>query len=363
MSDTVPETKSIDKKEAKNSTISEELRQVLQFTQDENQKHRDYFQMLYKWTAGSLTIIVVVIGALVAFVGWHTIDDIRKQAQAATDEEIRNIRKQSHDTLIQQTNQIQQQISTRLNDEFANPVIRETVKNAARDQTDSALLPIITGEVRSQVAIGVKSEQGNVKQALLAEVHDSVEQLKPTINKRVDETVAKSVQTSVSSQVDSQITPKIRILEENAELSGLINKAQADDAQAFDRLVVLATNPQSNPQYRQTAFDVVRSVIIGHSGPIRATRKFKDQKTQDEEIALLTSPDIFVRLTALDSLPDSYWKDHLDQLYAMMTTDNSLNIRSASYFRFCSISHYEADPLDNYQANQWWLNHRKDFVK
>jgi hypothetical protein len=60
------------------SGISNELKEVLEFTASENQKHREYFQMLYRWTAGALTIIVVLISALVAFVGWHTIDDIKK---------------------------------------------------------------------------------------------------------------------------------------------------------------------------------------------------------------------------------------------------------------------------------------------
>ncbi|MBW4038739.1 MAG: hypothetical protein HIU91_07655 [Acidobacteria bacterium] len=62
------------------SGLSAELREVLAFTESENQKHRDYFQMLYKWTSGALAVMVVSIGALAAFVGWHTIDDIKKQA-------------------------------------------------------------------------------------------------------------------------------------------------------------------------------------------------------------------------------------------------------------------------------------------
>jgi hypothetical protein len=52
--------------------LSAELKQVLDFSATENQKHRDYFQMLYKQTAGALTVIVLVLGALVAFAGWHT---------------------------------------------------------------------------------------------------------------------------------------------------------------------------------------------------------------------------------------------------------------------------------------------------
>lgn len=112
--------------------------------------------MLYKWTSGALTVLVVAIGASVAFVGWHTIDDIKRQAQSATNKEISNIQEQSRKTLNKQTTEIQRQITTRLNDEFQSESIRRTVEAAAKQQTSRALLPIITKEARSQVTAGVK---------------------------------------------------------------------------------------------------------------------------------------------------------------------------------------------------------------
>jgi hypothetical protein len=130
----------------------------------------------------------------------------RTELSAATQEEIANIRQQSRETLVIQTAEIQQQISKRLNDEFKTEAIRQTVQAAAKQQTAGALMPIITTEVKSQVAAGVKSEQQDVQRTMLQQMHQSVEDLKPTINKRVDDTVGQAVNTAVSAQVDSQMS-------------------------------------------------------------------------------------------------------------------------------------------------------------
>ena len=301
------------------SALSTELREILAFTQEENQKHRDYFEMLYKWTAGSLTILIVAVGGLVAFVGWHTIEDIKKQASAATDQEIRNIRQQSHDALTQQTAQIQQQITKRLDDEFATPAIKQTVELAAKQQTAGALLPIINHEVRSQVSAGVKNEQQNVKATLLQEVHTSVDELRPTINQRVDSTVGQAVSASVRTQVDSQIAPRLRELESNAQLSTLINGALSGDGDAFDNLVGMAGSSLTPGADRELALKVVGSTIAKANTGFRATRNFSEPKTDAEKVTLLNDPNLFIRLAAVDSLSSAYWKAHLGNLCTSST--------------------------------------------
>ncbi len=284
--------------------LSAELKEILEFNERENQKHRDYFQMLYKWTAGSLTVIVVVIGGLVAFVGWHTIEDIRNQAQAASREEIGEIRQQSQQTLQRQTGEIQQQITTRLNDEFKTEAIRQTVQSAAKQQTAGALMPIITTEVKSQVTAGVKSEQQNVQHTLMQEVHQSVEDLKPTINKRVDDTVGQAVDSAVASQVDSQITPRLKQLENSAQVSALINQANGGDGASFDTLAVMAADSQVPQNIRDLALKVARSIVASHNTGLYTTRTFLDPKTEAEETTLLSDPNPLIRRAAIDSRQD-----------------------------------------------------------
>jgi hypothetical protein len=345
------------------SALSAELKDVLAFTESENQKHRDYFEMLYKWTAGSLTVIVVVVGGLIAFVGWHTIEDIRKQAQSATKEEIDNIRKQSRETLAQQTAQIQQQIAKRLDDEFKTEAIRQMVQSAAKQQTAGALLPIITSEVRTQVSAGVKSEQQVVQHTLWQEVHQSVDELKPTINKRVDESVTQSVNAAVREQVDSQITPRIKELENSAQVSTLINQAESGDGSSFDTLVRMAGDSQVPQSVRDLALKVARSILASHNSGLYSTRTFTPAKTEAEEIAFLQDSDALSRQAAVDSLGIEYWKNHMDQLFATMTSDPSLQVRTSGFVRFKGITQMKYDALDNYNAVQWWGEHRKEFVK
>jgi hypothetical protein len=343
--------------------LSAELREVLAFTESENQKHRDYFQMLYKWTAGALTIIVVVIASIVAFVGWHTVEDIRKQAQNATQEEIENIRQQSKETLGKQTSDIQAQITTKLDNEFKTDAIRQTVQSAAKQQTAGALLPIITSEVRTQVSAGVKSEQQNVQRSLIEEVHHSVEDLKPTIDKEVNNTVHESVNSAVTAQVDSQITPRLKQLENSAQLSTLINQAESGDAISFDTLVRMSADPQVLQNVRDLALKVAKSIVASNDSGIYVSRTFNDNPTESKKIAYLNNPDQFIRQAAVDSIPEEYWKGHLDQLFTMLTSDTDIRVRVSAFNRFRQITQIKAEALDNQTVWQWWLQHRKEFVK
>jgi hypothetical protein len=299
----------------------------------------------------------------VAFVGWHTIEDIRNQAQSATRDEINDIRQQSRETLERQTGQIQQQIASRLNDEFKTEAIRNTVQSAAKQQTAGALLPIITTEVKSQVNAGVKSEQQNVQRTLLQEVHQSVEDLKPTINQRVDDTVTQAVGAAVTSQVDSQIAPRLKQLENSAQVSTLINQAESGDGPSFDTLDVMAGDSQVPQDVRNLALKVVRSLVASHNAGFYSSRTFNDPKTEIQAVQLLSDSDPQTRQAAIDSLGESYWRSHMDQLFGVMMSDGALEVRTAAYFRFKGITKMKSDALDNYSAAQWWQQHRAEFVK
>ena len=46
-----------------------------------------------------------------------------------------------------------------------------------------------------------------------------------------------------------------------------------------------------------------------------------------------------------------------------MTLDANLEVRTDAFFVFKGITNIKADALNNYGADKWWSEHRKDFVK
>jgi hypothetical protein len=171
------------------------------------------------------------------------------------------------------------------------------------------------------------------------------------------------VNASVSAQVDTQIAPRLKQLENNAQLSILINLAQAGNGTAYDRLFAMASDPREPKETQPLAIEVVESIIARHSSPLRPSRQFTESKTEAQEVILLHNPEAFTREAALDSLNVDYWKKHLDDLFNIMTTDPSLDVRAGAYFIFAGITQFKSDPLNNSIASQWWVQHRKDFVK
>ncbi|MBW4038740.1 MAG: hypothetical protein HIU91_07660 [Acidobacteria bacterium] len=224
-------------------------------------------------------------------------------------------------------------------------------------------MPIITQEVRTQVTAGVKSEQQTVQHSLIEEVHHSVDDLKPTIDKRVDDSVHESVNAAVTAQVDSQIAPRLKQLENSAQISTLINQAEGGDATSFDTLVQMAGDPQIPQNVRDLALKVARSLLTSNESALYVSRHFNNNPSETQEISYLDDPEQFSRQAAIDSLPEEYWKGHLDRLFLIMTSDVSIRVRVAAYNRFHQITQISAEVLDNQTALKWWREHRKEFVK
>jgi hypothetical protein len=268
------------------SALSTELKEILAFTENENEKHRAFFQMLYKWTAGALTIIVVVVGALIAFVGWHTISDIRKQAQDATAEEIKTTREQSQKVMGEEIHNIQNQIANRLDTEFQTASIRETVGDAAKRQTQVAMMPLITSEVKTQVSSGVKAEQGAIQATLLGQTRKALDDMKPTIDQTVEKRVGAAVDIAIKNQVDTQISPRLQQLQNSEQISQLVTQAQSGDGQSFDILSRISVDPNQEPSFRGAAYRTFSAVLLAHNSVFYNTLHFNNNPTPDQKLAM-----------------------------------------------------------------------------
>ena len=341
--------------------LSPELKEILAFTESENEKHRAFFEMLYKWTASALTIIVVVIGALIAFVGWHTISDIRKQAQAATEDEVKATRQQAQAVMSDELLRMRREISGRLDSEFQTPIIRSTVSDAARTQTQSAMMPLIRSEVHLQVSSGVSREQAAIKTVLTEEAHKSIAALKPTIEATVAKQVDAEVRTAVKSEVIAKIDPELKQLQASASLSTLITSAQSGDGPSFDTLSVMSANPVVDESTRASAGRVVRSLIQSHNGPYIGL-SFKTKVPQEKRIDYLKSTNPLEREAAINQLSQEYVKDHIEEIFQMMISDQSLEVREASYIKCKAFTKADFLNLDMSGALQWWSEHSKEFI-
>jgi large-conductance mechanosensitive channel len=345
------------------SSLSAELREILEFNERENQKHRDYFLMLYKLTAGAMTALVIFIGALIAFVGWHTVSDIRKQAQDATSEEIRATKEKSQKAMDEEIQNMRKQITGRLDAEFQTPNIREMVGDAARRQTQLAMMPLITNEVKTQVSSGVHAEQGAIQETLVSQTHKALDDMKPVIDQTVASRVGAAVDAAVKTQVDTQITPRIQQLQNSEQISELVTQAESGDGQSFDILARIAGDQSQQAGFRNTAIRTFTAVMMSHNEGIYSQLHFNDNPTPEEKLARLQSNEALQRRAAIDELTPDYVKDHLDQLFGIMTSDPDLGAREAAYQKFKSVTGNNFLNLDNATAISWWTKHRDEFVK
>ncbi len=68
-----------------------EAMKVIDALQADAAAHRTYLESLYSMTLKVVGLAVVVIGALIGFVGWKTLKDVRESAKAVYDSELRKL--------------------------------------------------------------------------------------------------------------------------------------------------------------------------------------------------------------------------------------------------------------------------------
>jgi hypothetical protein len=143
----------------------------------------------------------------------------------------------------------------------------------------------------------------------------------------------------------------------------LINQAESGDGVAFDTLVRLTGDTQISQTARDLALKVAKSIVASHNTGIYMMKTFTVPITEAQQERFLVDAAPENREAAVDSLGQSFWKSHLDQLFGMMTSDPALEVRASGFNQFKAVTQIQADALDNYTAQQWWSRHRGEFVK
>jgi len=326
-----------------------DLQSMIAFIRSENEEHRKYFMTLYKWAAGALTLVFAAMVGAVTFFGFRTIDGARDSASKAAGAEVDKMRTE---------------VRNRINSEFQSDAIKQTVRDAAKEQSKAAIVPIVKSEVSIQVRRGVEAEQGIIKTAMLNETHRAVDSLTHHIDRNISEQVTSQVALSVNNKVRSEVDPTIAQLKRNANLS-LFIRAQSGEGRAFDSLNQLWHDGSVSQEDREMAERAVKTIYSAHDwNGIYVQHHFNPPKTDLVLVQLIqNSPNVHERKTSLDCLSIGASRENIDLIYRVMTTDVDLNVRDAAFRAFNQATSQTITILDNDSAMVWWKEHRKDFVK
>jgi len=111
-------------------------KEVLEFVQQQSKQERDLFDTWLKRTAKVLGLITAVAVGFLIFMGWNTVDGIKKAADRSTARAIE---------------QAQTKVQERIDAEFRTEAIKTTIRQVAAERTAAEFRSVISDEVRDQL--------------------------------------------------------------------------------------------------------------------------------------------------------------------------------------------------------------------
>jgi hypothetical protein len=334
-------------------------RELLTFLREESEANRkslreeaDSTRKLFSDTLKIAAIPLSLVIAITGFLGWRSFSDLK--------ESIQNEAKQETQAEI---SRMQQEIRDKLKVQFETPQLKQMVQEAATNQTGQVLRPLIEREVSSNVSRSVKEQQPTIHSTIVSEAHREVDALRPNIESIVNTRVNSTVDLSVDKQIGAKIQPVLTRLQQSQSIVDLETRAQGGDGHAFDQMVMIATNPGTSKELREVMTNVALNIIQKHS--IHSPRHWTVKVTNEQILNSLKDENQFSRQTAIDSLPVAVLREHIDDLFTVMTTDPSLAVREAGFVRFNELmvepeDKEHVDSLDNFRANLYFTAHREE---
>ena len=332
---------------------SEQMRELMTFLREESSSMRDHLRNqaeadreLLSKTMKMVALPFTAILAIVAVLGFKSFADLKNSIQSEA-------RKETN----QEITRMQSEIRDRLNKQFESQTLREIVKDAAKEQTQTTARPLIEGEVATQVKQRVDAEQGNILRAVTEQTQLAVKQMSPQINKLIKETVDSKVQTQVEP-----LRKHVTELKNYTSVQGLINSMNADDAAAFDALRSMPLD--SLPvEERHIIASSLQNVFFAHNEAVLGTRSLDQPVTNQEVIRFLSDREFTKREEALGTLEDGEKKPTLlPKVVEMLSNDPSLNVRAAAHRVFNKWTGQKFKALDKDTTVAWWSKHQKEML-
>ncbi len=332
-------------------TQRDQTRELLTFLRDENAANRsalsDDAERNRRLLTDSLKLIsypLAVLLAIAGFFGFKSITDLKQTLETEARQSTRS-----------EINRMQEEIRTRLKDQFQTPALQKMVKDEAQNATKQAADPLIKSEVRSEVAsqvrLRVDAERPSIAAAVTRETGAAVKAMSPQIGSLVKQ--------SVDEKVATDVQPLIERVKDEADLQGLISRMNADDAEAFDSLFAAHSYP--NPTQEKMVRSAVKNTILAHNQGFYSTRGFPGPLTDEQLIADLSNSESTIRQAALDTLLPKAKTSMLPKVVEMIRSDASLDVRCSAHRLFNALTKQQFQNLDKASVLNWWEANKQSF--
>ncbi len=325
--------------------LPDQTRELLRFLREENDANRQAVRdegeanrTLLLDTVKFVSIPVSLIIAIAAILGFKSLSDLKQTLQSEASRETKT-----------EVTRMQGEIRDTLKKQFQTPELQKMVKEAAGDSTRTAAEPLIKSEVAVQVKSRIDAQKGDIATAVHQQTQSAVKEMGPQIDSLVKD--------ALDTKIQSQFTPVIDDLKNEANTQLLITRMNADDAEAFDALVQMPLVPNSSPY--KTVSAALISVIEAHNAGIYMSRSFSSPHTPEQLLTDLSSPDNGTREAALDTM--TLLPSALPKIVDMITSDSSLNVRTAAHRQFNRLTGQQFRALDKNGVLNWWQANKNRF--
>jgi hypothetical protein len=330
-------------------SVPDNMERVLTFLRQESAAHREALREDSKanrdMLIGATRIIAIPVAAaivLVGWLGWKSFSDLKEQLVSSATEQIKT-----------ETVRMQGEIRNRLAHEFQTATIQQTVKDSAREATQTAAAPLIKSEVTREVQAHIQAERPQIHATVIAETKKGVSAIQPQIDAEV-----KQQADAAEARIKTQISP----YGETIKASTLAALARNGLGTAFDDLMNMSRS--SNPDIQNLAVSTRNAIFMEYEQArsfIYMQRAFTPKKTKEEMMALLSDPQPLTRRAAIDGLSELNEKSFVPQAIQLMEHDPYIMVRESAFHALVQLTGQKFNPLDQPGWNEWWEKNKDNW--